>query len=132
MLNADERYTSGIHYSEVARGAGLWLIWPDLSPLLCDRGCSLLRLAWRASPGHAEVPTIPDPVSVILFSFFSIAIHPDFNLCDYLPISGSSAGLPSGLTGSQDIITVRIYAFIMRVKNGRFRWTMRVVFRNWL
>jgi hypothetical protein len=40
--------------------------------------------------------------------------------------------LPSGLTGSQDIITVLIYAFIMRVKNGRFRWTMRVIFRNWL
>jgi hypothetical protein len=43
-----------------------------------------------------------------------------------LPISGSSAGLPSGLTGSQDIIKGLIYAFIMRVKNGRFRWTMRL------
>ena len=89
MLHADKSDAAGAYDGEITGRAGLWLVGPDLSPILCDGGCIFLRLTGRASAGHMNLPEIPDPAgSALVCSFFFMVILPGFNLCDYRPISG--------------------------------------------
>jgi hypothetical protein len=96
-LHADKGDTAGAYDGEVIWRAGLWLEGPDLSPLFCDRGCIFLRLAWRASAGHRELPEIPDPaVSPFAYSFFSMMVPPGFHFCKshvFFRLAGPYTGL---------------------------------------
>jgi hypothetical protein len=132
VFHANKRDPSGTHDGEVARGAGFWLVRPDLSPLPCDGRSILLCLERRASAGHEERPGIPAPVVItILFRFLSIMIRPGLDVCNPSWFSfdtGESGVIP----GSQvlKIIRQRIYAFMKAQKNAKIPAKNENHFRN--
>ncbi len=81
VFHAYKRDAAGAYDGEITRRAGLWLVGPDLSLLLCEGGCIFLCLVRRASAGHKDLPDIPDHGdSALVYSFFFMVTLPDFNL----------------------------------------------------